>query len=855
VDDQIAAQEILRHQRLILRLSAAEQAPGVNDRNTCQSPVLNVCFSKEMIAPTPSRRHEKCFLIRHSRLSGPLPKRMATSGIVIVNKIRRIILLSVCAVTAAVVVVLVRRERTVLPVVIDNAPIADAGVLLAVNFTGAINDPASLRDLREAIEARGGAGLAAKEAQLAALQGASESSPLVRSGIHFSMGRLHAFAGHFDDAVAEMETARSLGRMAGVPGEQDAFLTANLGLIALRIGEVENCINCIGPSSCILPIARSAVHAQPRGSRRAIEYFTEYLKLFPGDLRIRWVLNIAYMTLGEYPEKVPPLYLIPINTFESTIDIGRFDNVASLVGLTSRGPGSAGGSVFDDFNGDNLPDLFVTSLDTNRGASLFVNRGDGTFEDCSDIAGLSDQVYALNVTRADFDNDGNLDVLLLRGGWEKPMRLSLLRNMGDGTFDDVTVVSGLTEPVASESAAWGDYDNDGYVDLFVCAEFVPPAGGRELTPQDPPGRCRLYRNEGNGKFVELAHAAGVNARLVSKGSAWGDFDDDGWVDLFVSNKDGAGRLFRNRRDGTFHDVTSETGVTGPRSGFSCWFWDFDNDGRLDLYVNDYSSSLAEYVAALLKIPPKQLSYPCLYRNIGGGGFRDVSSEVGLDRVVMPMGANFADIDNDGYLDIYLGCGQMNLESLVPNLMFRNDAGRRFDDVTISSGTGHLQKGHGISFADWDHDGDLDLFVNTGGAAQGDLACDALFQNPGHGHHWLKVKLVGTTSNRSALGARITATVPGNDGKLQTIYRTVGNNGSFGGNCLVESLGLLDAARVKELKVSWPVSGTTQTFRDISVDQEVEIIEGVDSIRLLPHQQVRAASHGQLERGTRRKDPP
>jgi len=366
-----------------------------------------------------------------------------------------------------------------------------------------------------------------------------------------------------------------------------------------------------------------------------------------------------------------------------------------------------------------------------------------------------------------------------------------------------------------------------------------------LTPLDPPGRCRLYHNEGNGKFIDVAAAAGVNARLTSKGSAWGDFDGDGWADLFVSNLKGTVRLYHNQQDGTFRDVASEMGVTGPRHGFSCWFWDYDNDGRLDLYVNDYTSSLAQYVAAFLKVPPTEPSPPCLYRNVDAGGFRDVTSEVGLDRVMMPMGSNFADIDNDGFLDVYLGCGRMCLESLVPNLMLRNDAGQRFEDVTISSGTGHLQKGHGISFADFDHDGDLDLFVKAGGAAPGDRAHDALFQNPGRGHHWLQVKLIGTRSNRAALGARITAVVPGNDGKLRSIYRTIGNNGSFGGNCLVESIGLLDATRVAELVVSWPASGITQTIHDIAANQEIEITEGVNSVWVLPHRPIAAVSRGDL----------
>ena len=176
---------------------------------------------------------------------------------------------------------------------------------------------------------------------------------------------------------------------------------------------------------------------------------------------------------------------------------------------------------------------------------------------------------------------------------------------------------------------------------------------------------------------------------------------------------------------------------------------------------------------------------------------------------------------------------MSLEYLIPNLMFRNNAGKRFDDITMSSGTGHLQKGHGVSFADWDCDGDLDLFVECGGAVPGDRSYNVLFENPGHGRHWLKVKLVGSTTNRAALGARIKVDVQGPDGERRSIYRTIGNNGSFGGNSLVESIGLIDATSVAELTVSWPVSKTTQTFRDIPADQAIEITEGIDELKPLP----------------------
>src|SRR5262249_25016296 len=153
---------------------------------------------------------------------------------------------------------------------------------------------------------------------------------------------------------------------------------------------------------------------------------------------VRWLLNVAYMTLGEYPRNVPPQYLIPLDPFQSKIDVGRFSNVAPLIGLSGRGANMAGGCIFDDFSGDGRPDLLLTSLDTELGAALFVNRGDGTFEDHTAKAKLANQPLAVNAAHADFDNDGKLDVLLLRGGWESPCPLTLLRNTGNDTFEDIT---------------------------------------------------------------------------------------------------------------------------------------------------------------------------------------------------------------------------------------------------------------------------------------------------------------------------------------------------------------------------------------------------------------------------------
>jgi hypothetical protein len=715
------------------------------------------------------------------------------------------------------------------------ATFEDGGYAKAMEYMPPLRDPTSLPELREAVRGRGRRGLAVLQPKYDKLH--LDAPPTAKQlkeklALEQTIGALEMYEGDFAQATSWIKKALETGRALDVPATDRNRLLAVLGIIAMRRGEIENCLACVGPSSCIFPIAREAVHQNQEGSRDAIRWFTAYLRESPRDLRIIWLLNIAYMTLGEHPDKVPPEYLLPTYLFRSKANVGRFENVAIRVGLGARGPNLAGGSVFDDFTGDGLPDLFTTSLDGDLGASLYVNRGNGMFEDMSAQAGLGEQIYALNVRGADFDNDGDLDVLLLRGGWEKPLRLSLLRNRGNGTFDDVTVASGLDRPIATESAAWGDYDDDGLLDLFVCGEYLPPSNQPPPGPGDPNNRCRLYHNEGNGRFIDVAAKAGVLNERCAKGSAWGDYDDDGRLDLFVSNMGQPCRLYHNQGDGRFRDVADEVGVTGADVSFACWFWDYDNDGRLDLYVNDYRARVAEVLTSAMHVKIENSSHPRLYRNLGSGTFEEVSILVGLDRAMAPMGVNFGDIDNDGFLDIYLGTGEMSYEGLDVNLMFKNVEGTYFEDITTSSGTGHLQKGHGVSFADWDCDGDLDLFVELGGGAPGDRSYNALFQNPGHNRHWLKIKLIGTKTNRSAIGAKIHAELKGADGQARSIFRVIGNNSSFGGNSLVEFLGLGDARSVARLTVSWPTSKTAQTFADVAADQAITIAEGAKSFEVL-----------------------
>jgi hypothetical protein len=214
----------------------------------------------------------------------------------------------------------------------------------------------------------------------------------------------------------------------------------------------------------------------------------------------------------------------------------------------------------------------------------------------------------------------------------------------------------------------------------------------------------------------------------------------------------------------------------------------------------------------------------LYRNAGDGSFIDVTSEVGLDKVFMPMGANFGDVDNDGFLDIYLATGNPSYGSLVPNVLLRNDRGKAFVDITASSGTGELHKGHGVAFADLDADGDEDLIAEIGGATPGDSHPLRLFENPGQGNDWINVRLVGVKSNRAAIGSRIKVTLENEAGEVRSVYRWVGSGGTFGASPFEQHIGLGRSARITELEVWWPASNTVQRLKGIAKNQSIEIEE-------------------------------
>ncbi|MFL6428667.1 MAG: CRTAC1 family protein, partial [Acidobacteriaceae bacterium] len=346
----------------------------------------------------------------------------------------------------------------------------------------------------------------------------------------------------------------------------------------------------------------------------------------------------------------------------------------------------------------------------------------------------------------------------------------------------------------------------------------------------------------------IAKASGVADLGFVKGVAVGDYNNDGRPDLYVSVKGASNRLFRNdgpyRGDDSSHpsrwkftDVTATAHVAEPIESFTTWFFDYDNDGWPDLFVAGYSSTAAD-IGAFESGLPSSAEVPRLYHNEHNGTFRDVTHSMRLDRAILIMGASFGDLDNDGWLDVYLGTGDSLYTSLLPNRMFRNDSGRGFQDVTTAGGFGHLQKGHSIAFGDIENDGDEDIFEEMGGALPGDGYKSVLYRNPGApSSHSITLSLIGSRSNRSAIGAAIHVTVPGAPDARQ-IYRVVGYGSSFGGNPLRQHIGVGASTGPLLVTVHWPASNRTQTFRALAVDHAYVITEGDDHVQPITYRQFR-----------------
>jgi hypothetical protein len=614
----------------------------------------------------------------------------------------------------------------------------------------------------------------------------------------------------------------------------------DMAIAYMRLGERNNCMLNHNGSSCIFPIKDGGIHKIQTGSKTAIGIYEQLLAKNPDDLASRWLLNIAYMTLGEYPQNVPAAYLIPgLNADDGTDKVKPFTDVAAGAGLDVTG--RAGGVIVDDFDGDGYLDVITSAMDLKDHMHYFRNNGDGTFTDRTVGSGLEEMRGGLSIQQTDYNNDGRPDIFVLRGAWlrdglgDEPS--SLLRNNADGTFTDVTIPSGLKFMHPTQTAVWADFNNDGWLDVFVGMESK--TGKKNNHPS------ALYINNHDGTFTNVTDKAHCNINDFIKGVTSADFNNDGWPDIFISTMSGKKYLLKNKCKGgnnvDFEDVTASAGITNRVGTFTTWFYDYNNDGWPDILVSGYNfdKQLGYYsAAAALGKPEPNAGNVFLYRNNHDGTFTDVTHEVGLDKVVYSMGGNFGDIDNDGYPDMYFGTGNPDFGSLVPNKLFRNIGGKRFDDVTTSSRTGNLQKGHGVAFADFRNNGIQDIFIKMGGAYIGDSYTSSLYLNPGqNNNNWICLKLKGVKANRLAIGSHIKVTF--NENSVQrSVYKDVNSGGSFGSSPLRQEIGIGQAKVIDDIEIRWAGSNTVQHFHNVPPNQFLVITEGNNKLNVIHLKQLK-----------------
>jgi len=529
----------------------------------------------------------------------------------------------------------------------------------------------------------------------------------------------------------------------------------------------------------------------------------------------------------------------------------HFQDAASASGLTvSHISGekryilesmSGGVGMFDCDNDGKLDIVVVNGSTVDRfrqGGDLMVTLyhqdSDFHFTDITQQAGLTRKGWGMGVAVADFDNDGRLDLFVTGYGGTV-----LYRNLGNCKFEDVTEHAGLKVDGLTTGAAWADYDRDGFVDLFV-ARYVHVDINKLPEPGSDKHNCRykgllvqcgpwgmegetdfLFHNRGDGTFEDVSKKAGMNdpAKHYGLGAVWGDYDNDGWPDLYVANDAGPNYLYHNKHDGTFEEVgllsgTALSGEGQEQGSMGVDFGDFDHDGLLDIVVTNFAEQADD-----------------LYHNEGPTrGFLDLAWSSKIGQVVYPYvrwGTGFVDFDNDGWPDIFVASGHVypQVDSIAnnpskykqPMFLFRNKGDRTFEDITRATGLGAipLASRRGAAFGDVKNDGNIDILVLNVGAPP-----SLFIQDVPSPRHRVLFRLVGTKSNRAAIGARVTITGGG-----MTQFNEVRGGGSYlSQNDLRIHFGLGEAKVMETVTIRWP-NGNTETLRNIGADAIYTITEG------------------------------
>ena len=529
--------------------------------------------------------------------------------------------------------------------------------------------------------------------------------------------------------------------------------------------------------------------------------------------------------------------------------IPRFKDAAQELGLTVPHISTSdkryivesisGGVGLFDCDDDGRLDIVVVNGSTvdrylkggDPMVTLYRQEAGGRFKDITKEAGLSRRGWGMGVAVADYDNDGKLDLFVTGYGGNV-----LYHGLGGCRFEDVTEKAGVRGGGFSTGAAWGDYDRDGNVDLFVSRyvhvdiEHLPDFGSNKYCrykgllvqcgPWGLPGESDLlYHNRGDGTFEEVSAKAGVHNDIgyYGLGAMWSDYDGDGWPDLLVANDSVPNYLYRNNRNGTFSEVGMLSGVSLSGDGTQLGnmgvdFGDYDHSGRFGLFITTFQEQ------------PK-----VLWRNLGAKGFEDVSWASGLGRPSYPdvcWGTSFLDMDNDGWLDLLLACGHVypQIDSLPegpkyrqPVFLERNNRDGTFDEVSKEAGVADLplKSRRGAAFGDIFNNGNVDAVILNVGEAP-----SLLMNTNSDSNHRVLFKLIGTKSNRAALGARVTIRAGG----VRQMGEVRGGGSYLSQNDLRLHFGLGAAAKIESVEIRWP-SGKTETLENVAADEIYTIVEG------------------------------
>ncbi|MCI0657003.1 MAG: FG-GAP-like repeat-containing protein [Acidobacteria bacterium] len=546
--------------------------------------------------------------------------------------------------------------------------------------------------------------------------------------------------------------------------------------------------------------------------KESIAVYREIYDQEPSDKPL-WGIYQCSLGLRDYPPDLPLKYKFPLRPEASVKELPpppKFRDIARELGIDKfAGAGPAG---WADYDGDGRYDLVACGMDTF--CSLFRNEGT-RFRDVTLESGFGKVESGFGAAWGDYDGDGRPDLYIARNGWAGPQQDSLLHNRGDGTFEDVTRQAGIDEPGSGFHVTWFDYNRDGWLDIYV-------SNGVTLDPNIN----HLYRNNGNGTFTNATREAGLEdeQRAGTIGIAVGDYDQDGWPDLFVHGRMRPNRLYHNLGDGKFEEVARQAGVTGNgrQNGYVALFQDMESDGDLDIVT--VSLALWDHVIAGYRadyVPGPDDDLIKLFRNDGGGRFSDVSRQAGFLYPIGIMAANTADLDNDGYSDLYFGTGNPDLRRQEPNVLYQNSGKGTFVDRSRSAGVWSQGKGHGITFVDWNGDGYLEIYAEKGGFYHGDLYRGSFFLNETpQSNHYLMIDLSQDGPNSLAVGAGVTVQA----GPLR-IYKEVTAGRGFGSSdppTLHYGLGKNRA--IEMLRVRWP-DGSSQDYPPPPVDKSIRIRKG------------------------------